>query len=61
MAHRMIPALWLRIIVLIAFMAYMVQQSLPWLALIAGAFVLLTGLQLWVAYRSKKKDDRNFS
>lgn len=60
MAHRMIPSLWLRIIVLIAFMAYMVQQSLPWLALIAGAFVLLTGLQLWVAYRSKK-DDRNFS
>ncbi|CAM3975150.1 hypothetical protein CHUV2995_01524 [Corynebacterium diphtheriae subsp. lausannense] len=60
MVHRMIPALWLRIIVLIAFMAYIVQQSLPWLTLIAAAFALPTGLQLWVAYRSKK-DDRNFS
>lgn len=37
MVHRMIPALWLRIIVLIAFMAYIVQQSLPWLTLIAAA------------------------
>lgn len=53
MAARMIPLLWLRLVVLLAFIVFMAWESL-WILVIVGIFLIaLTGWQLYAAYRQR--------
>lgn len=53
LASRMIPALWFRLIILIAFVIYMFWEGLWVLGLIGIALMALTGWQIATAYRSR--------
>ncbi|WP_080794969.1 hypothetical protein [Corynebacterium pacaense] len=53
MAHRMIPALWLRLVVLIGFIAFMAWERL-WILVVIGVILLaLTAWQLLSAHRQR--------
>lgn len=53
MISKLIPALWLRIVVLLVFTGYMVYSSMPWVAAIGAALMILTSVQLVQAYRQR--------
>ncbi|ALU19484.1 hypothetical protein CPFRC_05110 [Corynebacterium pseudotuberculosis FRC41] len=59
MASRMIPGLWLRFIVLLGFAAFMIYEKLPWLAVFAGVFSVITLIQLYYAYRERRNSEKN--
>lgn len=52
-SRRLIPALWVRLIVLIAFGIFVLTQDMPWLAALAVVLGLLTIGQLVAAYRQR--------
>lgn len=53
-ARKIIPALWLRIVVVVAFGIYMAFAGPLWIALIAAILIILTSVQLVSAYRQKE-------
>lgn len=53
MASRMIPALWLRFIVLIGFTLFMLWESTWIISLIGIALTLITAWQLRTAYQQR--------
>ncbi|MFP7365796.1 hypothetical protein SFC07_08505 [Corynebacterium callunae] len=57
LAARMIPALWFRLIVIIAFTAFMVWESMWILALIGVLLTLVTVWQLLTAYKTKAQTE----
>lgn len=54
MSERMLPALWLRIVGLVLFGAFLAFQHIWWLLALVLAFTVLTGIQLRHAYRNRK-------
>ncbi|PLW00279.1 hypothetical protein BRL53_00015 [Corynebacterium ulcerans] len=59
MASKMIPGLWLRFIVLLGFAAFMIYEKLPWLAVFAAVFSVITLIQLYYAYRERRNAGAN--
>lgn len=55
MASRMIPALWLRFIVLIGFTLFMVWESTWIISLVGLALTFLTAWQLRTAYQQRNQ------
>lgn len=53
MISKLIPALWIRLIILIIFGFVMLLQDLPWLAAFTAVLVALTIWQLISAYRQR--------
>ncbi|WP_276652203.1 hypothetical protein [Corynebacterium vitaeruminis] len=53
--HRMIPALWVRLIVIIGFGIFVATQHLIWIAAVAVLLALLTAGQLASAYKEKRR------
>lgn len=55
LASRMIPMIWLRLIVLLGFAVFVAYQGMWIVALIALALVAVSGWQLAAAYREKRE------
>lgn len=53
LAARMIPALWLRLVVLIGFTVFVAFKGIYWLAGLCVLFILLSAWQLASAYKQK--------
>ncbi|AHI22768.1 hypothetical protein B843_06915 [Corynebacterium vitaeruminis DSM 20294] len=51
----MIPALWVRLIVIIGFGIFVATQHLIWIAAVAVLLALLTAGQLASAYKEKRR------
>ena len=60
-ASRLIPMLWLRLIVIIAFTIFVAIQGLWLIAAIACALFGLTCWQLRTGYRNKAETERDFT
>lgn len=52
-AARMIPALWLRLVVLVGFLLFVAIKGIYWLATLCLFFILLSVWQLSSAYKQK--------
>lgn len=50
---RMIPMIWLRLIVILAFGIFVMVQGHWLVGIIAGVIVLVSAGQLWYAYRQR--------
>ncbi|RNE49134.1 hypothetical protein [Corynebacterium alimapuense] len=57
LATRMIPAMWLRLVVLIGFGTYVLIEQMWVIGAIAVGLLLLTIWQLRYAYRVKESDN----
>lgn len=53
MASKMIPALWLRLVVLIGFTIFVAFEGIMWLAGLCVLFLLLSVWQLSTAYKQR--------
>lgn len=53
LAARMIPALWLRLIVLVGFTVFVAFKGIYWLAALCVFFILVSAWQLSGAYKQK--------
>ncbi|QGU04577.1 DUF2919 family protein [Corynebacterium comes] len=52
---RMIPMIWLRLIVILAFGVFVAWQGHWIVGIIAGILVLVSVWQLWYAYRQRER------
>lgn len=52
---RMIPMIWLRLIVILAFGIFVAWQGHWLVGIIAGVLVLVSAWQLWYAYRQRDR------
>lgn len=50
---RMIPMIWLRLIVILAFGIFVTVQGYWFVGILAGVLVLVSVGQLWYAYRQR--------
>lgn len=55
-ASRMLPAIWLRVVVLIAFGVFVLYQGMWLIGGIIGLLILLSLWQLIYAYREKARN-----
>lgn len=53
---RMIPMIWLRLIVILAFGIFVMVQGHWLVGIIAGVIVLVSAGQLWYAYRQRDNE-----
>lgn len=53
MISKMIPALWLRIVVLIVFIGYTMYNEMTLMAFMCAGLMILTSVQLVQAYRQR--------
>lgn len=53
---RMIPAIWIRLIVILAFGIFVTWQGHWLVGIIAAVLVLVSIWQLWMAYRFRERD-----
>ncbi|AGF72449.1 hypothetical protein [Corynebacterium halotolerans] len=56
MAQRMIPVIWIRLLVILGFGAFMVYEGMWALAAIAAVLAILSAAQLVNAYRQRAGD-----
>lgn len=56
MAQRMIPVIWIRLLVILGFGAFMIYEGMWVLAVIAAVLVILSAAQLVSAYRQRAGD-----
>lgn len=57
LASRMIPMLWVRLVILIGFMVFVAFNSSWIFVAIAGVLVVITGFQLMMAYQSRRDEE----
>lgn len=50
---RMIPAIWIRLIVMLGFGIFVTWQGYWFIGILAGILVLVSGWQLWMAYKHR--------
>lgn len=53
MLPRMIPWLWVRLAIVIAFGIWLTTTEVAWLSLVCVLLAALTGWQLYTAYRAQ--------
>lgn len=56
MAQRMIPVIWIRLLVILGFGAFMIYEGMWVLAAIAAVLAILSAAQLVSAYRQRVGD-----
>lgn len=57
-ARKMIPAIWLRLIVVILFSIFVAWQGMWLIAAIGALLILLSAYQLVMAYREAARQDQ---
>ncbi|WP_018295485.1 hypothetical protein [Corynebacterium lubricantis] len=55
MAQKMIPAIWLRLIVVILFTIFVAWQGMWFIAVVGALLALMSAYQLIMAYRESRK------
>lgn len=53
---RMIPLIWIRLIVILIFGVYVSWQGYWFVGIIAGVLVLVSFWQLWMAYKYRHRE-----
>ncbi|WKD61157.1 hypothetical protein CCICO_05645 [Corynebacterium ciconiae DSM 44920] len=53
MVNKLIPAMWVRLVILIIFGIFMYKEGLPWLAGFTVVLIALTIWQLITAYKQR--------
>ena len=53
---RMIPMIWIRLIVILIFGIYVSWQGYWFIGIIAGVLVLVSIWQLWMAYKYRDRE-----
>lgn len=56
-ANRMIPMIWIRLVILLGFAVFTGYQGMWWIAAIALGLAVLSGWQLASAYREKRETE----
>ncbi|MDO5098233.1 MAG: hypothetical protein Q4D85_05685 [Corynebacterium sp.] len=57
LAERMLPFLWIRLVVVLGFTIFAFYQSITILAIVGIGLAVLTGFQIFSAYRNRLSDD----
>lgn len=51
--NRMLPLLWIRLVAVLAFLAFMIHQKVAIVAVVAGILLAVTIVQIVFAYRNR--------
>ncbi|AKK05904.1 hypothetical protein CMUST_07895 [Corynebacterium mustelae] len=59
LAERMLPFLWIRLVIVLGFTVFAFYQSITILAVVGIGLALLTGFQIFSAYRNRLSEEQD--